>query len=159
MWSEYFEQLRALHFGVGGDRTKHVLWRIENGEISLNLQVAVVHCGTNDLDRDNPAEIRDGIASTVYNIQEKKPDTNIIVSGLLPKDQEISSRRDKIKLVNQKLRKWCRIGKARNVHYLKPDKDWTEPDGRLVGRYILLISSILLKKVMKNLPNPFIKLL
>ena len=135
VWSKYLEPLRALNFGVGGDRTQHVLWRIENGEIPLNLQVAFVHCGTNNLDRDNPAEIRDGIASIVYTIQEKNFNANIIVSGLLPRDQEISSRRDKIKLVNQKLMKWCRSGKVRNVHYLKPDKDWTEPDGRLVERY------------------------
>ena len=135
VWSKYFEPLRALNFGVGGDRTQHVLWRIENGEIPLNLQVAFVHCGTDNLDRDNPAEIRDAIASIVYTIQEKKPNANIIVSGLLPRDQEISYRHEKIKLVNQKLMKWCRSGKVRNMHYLKPDKDWTEPDGRLVERY------------------------
>ena len=135
VWSKYFEPLHALNFGVDGDRTQHVLWRIENGEIPLNLQVAFVHCGTNNLDRDNSAEIRDGIASIVYTIQEKKPNANIIVSGLLPRDQEVSSRRDKIKLVNRKLMKWCRSGKVRNVHYLKPDRDWTDPDGRLVERY------------------------
>ena len=135
VWSKYFKPLHALNFGVGGDRTQHVLWRIENGEIPLNLQVAFVHCGTNNLDRDNPDEIRDGIASIVYTIQERKPNANFIVSGLLPRDQETSFRRDKIKLVNQKLRKWCQSGKVRNVHYLKPDKDWTEPDGRLVERY------------------------
>ena len=135
VWSRYFKPLRALNFGVGGDRTQHVLWRIKNGEIPLNLQVAFVHCGTNNLDRDNPDEIRDGIASIVYTIQERKPNANFIVSGLLPRDQETSFRRDKIKLVNQKLRKWCQSGKVRNVHYLKPDKDWTEPDGRLVERY------------------------
>ena len=135
VWSKYFKPLRALNFGVGGDRTQHVLWRIENGEILLNLQVAFVHCGTNNLDHDNPDEIRDGIASIVYTIQERKPNANFIVSGLLPRDQETSFRRDKIKLVNQKLRKWCQSGKVRNVHYLKPDKDWTEPDGRLVERY------------------------
>ena len=135
VWSKYLEPLRALNFGVGGDRTQHVLWRIENGEIPLNLQVAFIHCGTNNLDRDNPAEIRDGIASIVYTIQEKKPNANFIVSGLLPRDQEFSSRRDKIKLVNQKLMKWCRSGKVRNMHYLNLDKDWTEPDGRLVERY------------------------
>ena len=134
VWSKYLEPLRALNFGVGGDRTQHVLWRIENGEIPLNLQVAFIHCGTNNLDRDNPAEIKDGIASIVYTIQEKKPNANFIVSGLLPRDQEFSSRRDKIKLVNQELMKWCQSGKVRNVHYLNPDKDWTEPDGRLVER-------------------------
>ena len=135
VWSKYFQPLYALNFGVGGDRTQHVLWRIENGEIPLNLQVAFVHCGTNNLDRDNPAEIRDGIASIVYTIQEKKPNANFIVSGLLPRDQETSFRRDQINLVNQKLRKWWQSGKVRNVHYLKPDKDWTEPDGQLVERY------------------------
>ena len=123
VWSKYFEPLRALNFGVGGDRTQHVLWRIENGEILLNLQVAFVHCGTNNIDRDNPAEIRDGIASIVYTMQEKKPNANFIVSGLLRRDQETSSRRDKIKLVNQKLSEWCRSGRVRNVYYLKPDKD------------------------------------
>ena len=135
VWSKCFEPLRALNFGVGGDRTQHVLWRIENDKILLNLQVAFVHCGTNNLDHDNPAEIRDGIASIVYIIQEKKPNANFIVSGLLPKDKEISFRCDKVKLVNQKLRKWCQSGKVRNVHYLKPDKDWTKPDGQLVERY------------------------
>ena len=107
LWSKYFEPLRALNFGVGGDETQHVLWRIENREIPLNLQVAFVHCGTNNLDCDNPAEIRDGIASIVYTMQEKKPNANFIVSGLLPRDQETSSRCDKIKLVNQNLREWC----------------------------------------------------
>ena len=43
----------------------------------LNLQVAFIHCGTNNLDRDNPAEIRDGIASIVYTIQEKKPNATL----------------------------------------------------------------------------------
>ena len=107
VWSKYFKPLHALNSGVGGDRTQHVLWRIENREILLNLQVAFVHCGTNNLHRDNPAEIRDGIASIVYTMQEKKPNANFIVSGLFPRDQDTSSRHDKIKLVNQKLREWC----------------------------------------------------
>ena len=154
VWSKYFKPLHALNFGVGGDRTQHVLWRIENGEIPLILQVAFVHCGINNLDRDNPDEIRNGIASIVYTIQEKKPNANFIVSGLLPRDQETSSRCDKIKLVNQKLRKWCQSGKVKNVHYLKPDKDWTKPDGQLVERYYF--TDFL---HTKNLPNPFMKLL
>ena len=58
-----------------------MLWRIENGKIPSNLQVAFVHCGTNNLDCDNPAEIKDGIASIVYTIQEKSSNANFIVSG------------------------------------------------------------------------------
>ena len=27
------EPLHSLNFGIGGDQTQHVLWRIENGEL------------------------------------------------------------------------------------------------------------------------------
>ena len=158
MWSKYFEPLRALNFGVGGDRTQHVLWRIENGEIPLNLQVAFVHCGTNNLDRNNPAEIRDGLLQLFILYRRK---SLMLMSGLLPRDQEISSRRDKIKLINQKLMKWCRSGKVRNVHYLKPDKDWTEPDGRLVERHyftdFLHFVEEGYKKFAKSIYEPIVK--
>ena len=37
VWYKYFESRQALNFGIGGDRTQHVLWRVENGEIPSNL--------------------------------------------------------------------------------------------------------------------------
>ena len=94
VWSKYFEPLRALNFGVGGDRTQHVLWRIENGEIPLNLQVAFVHCGTNNLDRHNPAEIRDGIASIKSRI------SNLVHNAFRKKDGSV--RYTHIKLTRAK---------------------------------------------------------
>lgn len=32
-WDTCFEPLHSLNFGIGGDCTEHVLWRIENGEL------------------------------------------------------------------------------------------------------------------------------
>lgn len=32
-WDTYFAPLNSLNFGIGGDCTEHVLWRIENGEL------------------------------------------------------------------------------------------------------------------------------
>ena len=40
VWSKYFEPLQDLNFGIGGDRTQNVLWRLKNGEIPKNLQTA-----------------------------------------------------------------------------------------------------------------------
>ena len=54
MWNQYFAPLKSLNFGLGGDRTQHVLWRVENGEIPLNAQTIVIHVGTNNTDRDDP---------------------------------------------------------------------------------------------------------
>src|SRR5262249_23440062 len=31
-WAEHFEPLKAANFGIGGDRTEHVLWRITEGK-------------------------------------------------------------------------------------------------------------------------------
>ncbi|XP_029813284.1 platelet-activating factor acetylhydrolase IB subunit beta isoform X3 [Suricata suricatta] len=33
IWRELFSPLHALNFGIGGDTTRHVLWRLKNGEL------------------------------------------------------------------------------------------------------------------------------
>src|SRR5436853_6645211 len=31
VWDKYWAPLNAANFGIGGDRTEHVLWRLDNG--------------------------------------------------------------------------------------------------------------------------------
>ena len=33
IWARSFCQMHSLNFGVGGDRTENVLWRLQNGEL------------------------------------------------------------------------------------------------------------------------------
>src|SRR5687767_5743695 len=33
VWNDAFGQYKTANFGIGGDRTQHVLWRITNGEL------------------------------------------------------------------------------------------------------------------------------
>src|SRR5688572_6722176 len=33
LWKERYAKLNAANFGISGDRTQHVLWRLENGEL------------------------------------------------------------------------------------------------------------------------------
>ena len=63
VWSELFEPVNALNFGIRGDRTQHILWRIQNVEILVNAESVVIHCETNNLDKDSPAEIKKDITS------------------------------------------------------------------------------------------------
>eukprot|EP00795_Rhopilema_esculentum_P017748 gene17748-9420_t len=131
VWSKYFGPLRALNFGIGGDRTQHVLWRVENGEIPMNLHICVVHCGTNNIDKDTPSDITDGITSIVSVFQTAKPNAKVIIAGLLPRDLEHGYRRHSIRSVNKKLKRWSQSPSQRNVYFLKPDNDWVLPDGML----------------------------
>ena len=131
VWSKYFEPLQALNFGIGGDRTQNVLWRLKNGEIPKILQTAIIHCGTNNIDKNDPEDIKTAILSIAYFILEKKPQADVIITGLLPRDKEISHWRKRIQIVNKKLENWYQGNKIGNVKFLKPGSDWVDENGHL----------------------------
>ncbi|XP_065674481.1 platelet-activating factor acetylhydrolase IB subunit alpha1 [Hydra vulgaris] len=131
VWRKYFNPLKALNFGIGGDRTQHVLWRAENLTLSQAIKYIVIHCGTNNLDHDNSQDIANGIISIGLVFQEFNPNIKIIVTGLLPRDSFSSSfRREKILQTNKRLKKLCK-NKLNNFFYMKQDVDWTLEDGDL----------------------------
>ena len=107
VWSEFFEPVKALNFGIREDRTQHVLWRIQNGETPVNVESVVIHCGAKNLDKDRPAEIKKGITSIAYVVLKRKPCVNIIVTGLLPRDSKGSPRHEQICWINQQLEHLC----------------------------------------------------
>lgn len=57
---------RPLLLGIGGDQTQHLLWRIENGELTSALRARSdvlfsLHVGTNNLDHARPSEVATGV--------------------------------------------------------------------------------------------------
>lgn len=89
-WETHFKPLKAVNYGIGGDSTRQVLWRIANGEVDGLTPRAVVVCiGTNNLYSDwnagNEAEIADGIAAVATALRAKLPTTRVLVLGLLPR--------------------------------------------------------------------------
>src|SRR5438552_5420269 len=53
VWSSRYAEKKAANFGIGGDKTQHVLWRIANGELDgVNPKVAVLLIGTNNAKND-----------------------------------------------------------------------------------------------------------
>ena len=49
VWSRYYSPRQAINLGIGGDRTQHVLWRLDNGNLKgLKPKAAVVMIGTNN---------------------------------------------------------------------------------------------------------------
>ena len=131
MWKKYFEPFEALNFGIGGDKTQNVLWRIINGNLPRDLKVAVILCGTNNIDRNILVEIKDGIVSIVEALCKVRPNIKIIITGLLPRDVFLSKRREDIVLVNNLLERWCRENKKTNTHFVKPSGNWISPNGYL----------------------------
>ena len=129
VWGKYFRPLNAINCGIGGDRTQHVLWRMENMQLPSTIQFAVLHCGTNNIDRDRPYDIANGVISCGLILQQKCSQVNVVVTGLLPRDLENSYRRTKIELTNKLLRDHCR--QFTNFTYMGHDKDWVLENGLL----------------------------
>lgn len=50
IFNRYYAPLGVANYGIAGDQTQHVLWRIQNGEVSgLNPRLVVLKIGTNNL--------------------------------------------------------------------------------------------------------------
>jgi hypothetical protein len=95
--------------GVSGDRTQHVLWRFEQGQLDgIKAKVAVVMIGTNN-SNNNRAGVEDystgDILEGVHRHRPANPhapaDTKIILLGIFPRGQTFSTQRGKILQVNQ----------------------------------------------------------
>jgi lysophospholipase L1-like esterase len=131
VWKERFEQLHAVNFGIGGDRTQHVLWRIENGELEgYKPKAAVLMIGTNNLGANTDEEIAEGIKAVVEAIHKKQPHTKVLLLGIFPRGQQPTDKnRDRIKNINKTIAKLDDGGKT--VKYLDFGDKLVEKDGTI----------------------------
>ena len=84
IWRSFFKTFDTLNYGISGDCTQHVLWRAENATLPNSLKYVVIHCGTNNIDRDQPRDIANGVIAIGLTLQEKCSGLKVIVTGLLP---------------------------------------------------------------------------
>lgn len=88
VWKKHYGSRKAMNAGIGGDRTQHVLWRLDHGNIDgLHPKVVVLMIGTNNSNgNDNTAqEIGDGIGAIVKKLREKLPETKILLLAIFPR--------------------------------------------------------------------------
>ena len=108
VWDKHYAERNAINLGIGGDRTQHVLWRLENGNLEgLKPKAAVVMIGTNNSNgEDNtPGQIADGVTAIVRKLRERLPGTKILLLAIFPRGENFNNQRGKILQVNQVLQK------------------------------------------------------
>jgi len=87
VWAKHFEPLNTANFGIGGDRTQHVLWRITEGKEleGIDPKVAVLMIGTNNAGSNSAEEIADGVEAIVKELRRQKPHMKVLVLGVFPR--------------------------------------------------------------------------
>jgi lysophospholipase L1-like esterase len=130
IFQQQFAPLGATNFGISGDQTQNVLWRIENGELDgIHPKVVMLLIGTNNLGSNTPDQIAGGITAIVEQIQKQLPQTKVLLLGIFPRGQYPNPLRDKIKQVNAIISRLDDGGKT--VKYLDIGSKFLQPDGTI----------------------------
>jgi acetyl esterase/lipase/lysophospholipase L1-like esterase len=131
VWAARFAALHAENFGISGDCTQHVLWRLQNGELeNMHPKVVVVLIGTNNISaRDSPADIAQAVGAIVGEIRHHAPASRILLLGILP-NQEFANHpnREKIRATNHLI---SQLQDGDRITYLDFGNRLLQPDGTL----------------------------
>jgi lysophospholipase L1-like esterase len=135
IWEKAFGKYQPANFGIGGDRTQHVLWRIQNGELDgIKPKACVVMIGTNNSGSDPAEGIAKGVTAIVETIRAKQPQAKILLLAVFPRGEKPSTPekanpgRDKLKQVNEIIAK---LDDGKNVHFLDIGAKFLQPDGSI----------------------------
>lgn len=107
VWEEHIEELGAVNLGISGDRTEHVLWRFDHGNLEgISPKVAVVMIGTNNFGyrQDSMEEVLEGVVAVVEKLIHDVPRIQVLLLDIFPRGKEFNEMRGNILQVNQSLR-------------------------------------------------------
>jgi lysophospholipase L1-like esterase len=124
VWQEAFGEFHPCNAGISFDQTQHTLWRVEHGELDgIKPRVVVLLIGTNNIGigHDDASLTAVGILHLGGVIQQRLPDTKILLLGLLPRQDQYADEARK-----------CNTGLAgvndEHAEYFNPGAQLTDDD-------------------------------
>jgi lysophospholipase L1-like esterase len=137
VWDREYAPLKAANFGIGGDRTEHVLWRLRHGEAEgYRPKLVVLMIGTNNTGferdgttpRNTPPEIVAGVAAVVQELRGRFPAAKILLLAVFPRGDKDSVNRAQVGEVNKSISK---LHDGAHVHYLDIGAKFLDADGNI----------------------------
>jgi lysophospholipase L1-like esterase len=96
IWDASFGELRPANFGIGGDHTGNVLWRVQDKRIAgLQPKVVVLLIGVNNLGlcNETPEQVFSGIKAVVATLRKQYPSARVLLNAVLPADESAHGER------------------------------------------------------------------
>lgn len=136
VWKKSYGERNAVNLGIGGDRTQHVIWRLENGNLAgIKPKAAVIMIGTNNSGGDTPENIAKGITAVVKKVQEKSPTTKILLLGIFPRGENDSNKQ---RQTNEKTNEIVsKLDDGKQVFYLDIGKKFLDADGNTLSKEVM----------------------
>lgn len=144
VWAKQYAGRKAANFGIGGDRTEHVLWRLGNGNFDgLQPKLIVLMIGTNNtghagrpqkelngaIYQCSAEQTAEGVQRIVETLRQKTPAAKILLLGIFPRGATpADAMRQQNEATNARIAK---LADGRSVHYLDVGKSFLAADGTL----------------------------
>lgn len=130
VWQKYYGNRKAVNLGIGGDRTEHVLWRLDHGNADgVSPKLAVVMIGTNNVKANSPEQIAEGIIAVNAKLKEKLPQTKVLILGVFPRS---ATPNDQPRQATVKINEIVKSrAESEGFRYLDIGKEFLSPDGTL----------------------------
>ena len=131
VWKKFYGTRKAVNLGISGDRTEHVLWRLDNGNLrGITPKVAVVMIGTNNIGhgKHETSDVLAGVRRVVERIHEVSPSTRVLLLDIFPRGTEFNAGRGRIMQINQAL---SRMDDGDSIMFLPIGKEFIEDDGTI----------------------------
>jgi lysophospholipase L1-like esterase len=126
---KHFGQWKVANFGIAGDTTQGVLYRLEDGEgQGFNPRAIMLMIGTNNTARNSAAEISEGVGAVVLSLQRHFPKAQILLLGIFPRSRPNDPVRATIAQINQAISK---LDDGKQVHYLDIGAGFLDADGNI----------------------------
>jgi lysophospholipase L1-like esterase len=132
VFDQYYGSLKTANFGVGGDTTQGVLWRLMNGEgQGFQPKVVMLLIGTNNggnAPANTTAEIAEGVGAVVLELRKDFPAAKILLLGIFPRDVPGSTLRKTVLDVNPLI---ARLDDREHVFFMDIGDKFLDAGGNL----------------------------
>jgi lysophospholipase L1-like esterase len=129
VFDKYFGGVKVANFGIAGDTTQGVLYRLQNGEgEGFTPKAVMLMIGTNNTGRNSAAEIAEGIGAVVLELRKRFPDAKILLLGVFPRSAADAPVRETIKEINATI---ARLHDDAHVFYLDIGDKFLDADGNI----------------------------
>jgi lysophospholipase L1-like esterase len=137
VWDREYAPLKAANFGIGGDRTQHVLWRLRNGEAEgYQPKLVVLMIGTNNTGferdgttpRNTTPEIIEGVTAVVHELRGKFPKAKVLLLAVFPRGEKDSLQRAQVGYINKAI---ARLHDGEHIHYLDIGAKFLDAEGNI----------------------------
>ena len=128
-WDKYYAHRNAVNMGISGDRTEHVLWRLDHCNLeAVSPKLAIVMIGQNNGGSNTAEEIAEGVAAVTTMLRQKQPDMKILLLGIFFRGEKPNEEQIKLAKANDIVSK---TADDKHVFYMNVNNIFLRPDGTI----------------------------